>query len=175
MPVELGVLPEKRHGGCNAKRGLVGLDHLGEPVARLILVGRGSAIGRQRIDGEHQKAFKRQPAGHILDMLGKAPVFMNNNDGGPLCLVLPAGQIAAHLRATGIVVDGLGHEPRIVGRNNSGFCRVALQQRQYRGGCGRRAGEIGQPVEKLAPADAAVGEPIVEIDDALIHGEPLPR
>jgi len=32
-----------------------------------------------------------------------------------------------------------------------------------------------KPVEKLAPADAAVGEPIVEIDDALIHGEPLPR
>jgi hypothetical protein len=45
-----------------------------------------------------------------------------------------------------------------------------LQQRQERGCCCRGTRKLGKPVKKRAPAHAARGETIIEIDDVLIHG-----
>ena len=142
---------------------------LGVKLARLVLVGGRAAIDGQQIGRQRQKAFRRVSAGDILDVGVQSPVLVDDEHGRPLALVLRPHQVTADFSLRRIIGHAFSHKPGVVGHNDRGLGVVVRQQRHQRGGSRGRADQLGEPVEKLAPVHAAMGEMMVEVDDALIH------
>ena len=163
------MLLQERHGGGDARRRLLGLDHGGEQVARLVLVVRRSAVRCQDIDAERQKSLERDAPRHVLDMRREPAVLVDDDDGRALALLLEARQVAVDLDAARVIGRRLDREARIVGRHDRGLRVIALQQRHQRRGGRGRSDYLGQTIEKNAAAHAAMGEVVVEVDDLLIH------
>ena len=96
---------------------------------------------------------------------------MDDDDGRQLGAALRLHEIALEAGDAGNL-DRLGDDARVALRHGLRLGVVVLQDRQQRGRCGGAAGQRREPVEEGAAVHAAVGEVVVEIDDALIHGCP---
>jgi hypothetical protein len=155
---------------CRHRRGehvvLVGL---GVQLARGILARRGPAGDGQEVGRKGEVTLDREPSRHVLDMRVEAAVFLDHDDGGPLALGRGPHQVTVDRAFGRLVRHPLGREPAVVGRDDGGLGVIVLQQRQQRRGGRRRARKLGQAIEEFAPIDPAVGEAVVEIDDALVH------
>jgi hypothetical protein len=99
----------------------------------------------------------------------EAAVLVDHQHDRAPALFLAARQVAVDPALGRFVCETLGRKPRVVVRNDRGLRVVVLQQRQQRRAGRGRAGELGQAVEEFAAVDAAMGEAVVERDDALVH------
>ena len=169
LPVDFRVMLEERHRRGDAMRGLVGVERA-DHVARLVLVGRRAAERREHVDRVGEEAFERDAARDVLDVRIEPAVLVDDDDRRALSLRFEPRQIAADGVPAGVIGHAVDRQPRIVGRNDRRARIIVLQQRQQRQRRRARAGDLRQPVEERAAVDAAMGEAVVEIDDALVHG-----
>ena len=168
LPGRLAVLFEERH--ARDQRGdRVVLVHLRMQRARLVLARRRPADQRQQVDRIGEKAFEREAPCHVFQVRVEAAVLVNDQHDRALALLLRTRQVAVDPALGGVVGEALGRKPRVIVRHDRGLRIVVLQQRQQRRAGRGRAGELGQAVEELPAADAAMGEAVVERDDALVH------
>ena len=163
------VLLQERHGGCDAARGVAGIERA-DHVAGLVLIGRRAAERREHIDRQAEEAFERDAARDVLDVRIETAVLVDDDDGRAFALRFEPRQSAADARAGRVIRYRVDGEPRIVGRDHRGAGVIVLQQRQQRQRRRARSGDLGQPVEEVAAVDAAMREAVVKVDNALIHG-----
>ena len=159
---------EERHAGDQRRHGVV-LVHLGVQLARGVLARGRAADQRQKIDRVGEIAFDREAPRHVLEVRVEAAVLVDHQHHRPFALGLGAGEVAVDLAFGGIVGHALGHEPCVVVGDDRSLCVVVLQKRQKRRACRGRSRKLGEPVEERTARHAAVGEAVVEIDDALVE------
>ncbi len=148
----------------------VRLLQLADHLPALVLVGGRAAHGREIVETERDEALGRHAAGHVLDVRVETPVLMNDDHGRQLARgILRLHEIALEaLRARN--VHRFRRNPRIVLLDGLCLGIVVLQDRQQ--GCRgcRASGQSREFIEEVAAAHAAMGEVVIEVDDALIHG-----
>jgi hypothetical protein len=143
--------------------------------ARLVLVGGGTALGRQEVESDPDEAGDRQPSRDILCIGLQPAILMDHQDrGGLLRMFLGDRHIAEQLVAVGPrPMHHRGGQPLIVLGDDGGGGRIGgdrCDQNLRGGGAARQPGHVDHEGAAVLPA---MGEAVVKRDraglDILIH------